>query len=98
MQPTSTNARTQYGACPLGKELKSCDRDSIRDYWPGLMGREFASAVARWIHLSNLDGKWGMAPWRTWDNATIFGEVEPAYQRHRFPITFHTKRIAPGES
>jgi hypothetical protein len=39
-----------------------------------------------------------MAPCRTWDNATIFGEVELAYQGHRFPITFHTKRIAPGES
>jgi hypothetical protein len=44
------------------------------------------------------DGKGGMAPCRTWENATIFGEVEFANQSHRFPITFHTKRIAPGES
>jgi predicted dehydrogenase len=43
------------------------------------------------------DGKGGTAPCRTWDNATIFGEVELANQG-RFPITFHTKRIAPGES
>jgi predicted dehydrogenase len=43
------------------------------------------------------DGKGGMAPCRTWDNATIFGEVEmPA--GHCFPITVHTKRIAPGET
>jgi len=44
------------------------------------------------------DGKGGTAPCRTWDNATIFGEVELAKQGHLFPITFHTKRIAPGES
>jgi predicted dehydrogenase len=44
------------------------------------------------------DGKGGTAPCRTWDNATIFGEVELANQGRRFPITFHTKRIAPGES
>jgi predicted dehydrogenase len=43
------------------------------------------------------DGKGGLAPCRTWDNATIFGEVEtPA--GHCFPITVHTKRIAPGET
>ena len=43
------------------------------------------------------DGKGGTAPCRTWDNATIFGEVEtPA--GHCFPITVHTKRIAPGET
>jgi predicted dehydrogenase len=43
------------------------------------------------------DGKGGMAPCRTWDNATIFGEVEMPVG-HCFPITVHTKRIAPGET
>jgi predicted dehydrogenase len=43
------------------------------------------------------DGKGGMAPCRTWDNATIFGEVEMPGD-HCFPLTLHTKRIAPGET
>ena len=43
------------------------------------------------------DAKGTMVPCRTWDNATIFGEVE-APGGHWFPITFHTKRIAPGET
>jgi predicted dehydrogenase len=43
------------------------------------------------------DGKGGKVPCKTWDNATIFGEVDlPG--GHSFPITFHTKRIAPGET
>ena len=33
----------------------------------------------------------------TWDNATIYGEVNAPGKDHKFPITFHTKRIAPGE-
>jgi predicted dehydrogenase len=43
------------------------------------------------------DGEGNMAPCGTWDNATIFGEVEVARNRECFPITLHTKRIAPGE-
>jgi predicted dehydrogenase len=51
--------------------------------------------------LSNLvterpDGKGGMAPCETWDNATITGDVES--DQGSFPITIHTKRIAPGEA
>jgi hypothetical protein len=38
-----------------------------------------------------------MVPCLTWDNATIFSEVETA-GGHCFPITLHTKRIAPGET
>jgi predicted dehydrogenase len=41
------------------------------------------------------DGKGALVPCRTWDNATIYGEVEQ--KNHRFPITIQTKRIAPGE-
>jgi predicted dehydrogenase len=44
------------------------------------------------------DGKGKMVPCGTWDNATIFGEVEVASKGERFPITLHTKRIAPGET
>jgi predicted dehydrogenase len=42
------------------------------------------------------DAKGAMVPCKTWDNATIFGEVEK--EGYIFPITFQTKRIAPGES
>jgi predicted dehydrogenase len=42
------------------------------------------------------DGKGGLVPCRTWDNATIYGEVNQ--NDHHFPITMHTKRIAPGET
>jgi predicted dehydrogenase len=42
------------------------------------------------------DATGAMVPCKTWDNATIFGEVEK--EGYIFPITFQTKRIAPGES
>jgi predicted dehydrogenase/predicted GH43/DUF377 family glycosyl hydrolase len=41
------------------------------------------------------DGRGGRAPCETWDNATIFGEVEA--DGYTFPMVLHTKRIAPGE-
>jgi predicted dehydrogenase len=41
------------------------------------------------------DSKGHLVPCKTWDNATIFGEVDQ--QNHQFPISIHTKRIAPGE-
>ncbi len=41
------------------------------------------------------DAKGNLVPCRTWDNATIYGEVD--LKDHQFPITVHTKRIAPGE-
>lgn len=50
--------------------------------------------------LSNVvtqrpDGKGGSAPCETWDNATIVGDVP--VDGYTFPMTLHTKRIAPGE-
>ncbi len=41
------------------------------------------------------DGKGGSVPCETWDNAAIHGMVDG--QGARFPITFETRRIAPGE-
>ena len=41
------------------------------------------------------DGKGGMAPCETWDNALLACEVQTAGQR--FPMLLSTKRIAPGE-
>ncbi|MGR3436684.1 MAG: Gfo/Idh/MocA family protein [Shimia sp.] len=50
--------------------------------------------------LSNImterpDGQDGTAPCETWDNVAIHGMVEAP--GGRFPITFETRRIAPGE-
>jgi predicted dehydrogenase len=41
------------------------------------------------------DGKGGMAPCETWDNAILACEVQTADQH--FPMLISTKRIAPGE-
>ncbi len=41
------------------------------------------------------DGKGGMAPCETWDNATLFCTAEDA-GGHPFPLTIKTQRIAPG--
>ena len=51
--------------------------------------------------LSNIvpqrpNSKGELVACETWDNATIIGEAEQ--KNHKFPITFHTKRIAPGET
>ena len=51
--------------------------------------------------LSNIvterpDGKGGMTPCETWDNATLAGDVSA--DGTTFPILLHTKRIAPGEA
>lgn len=50
--------------------------------------------------LSNLmperpDGKGGATPCDTWDNSTMFCEAEDK-NRHVFPLTIKTQRIAPG--
>ena len=51
--------------------------------------------------LSNVvaerpDGKGGMAPCETWDNATLFCETVETDTGREFPMTIKTQRIAPG--
>jgi len=51
--------------------------------------------------LSNIvtkrpDGKGGMAPCETWDNATLFCETLETDTGQEFPMTIKTFRIAPG--
>jgi predicted dehydrogenase len=51
--------------------------------------------------LSNIvterpDGKGNIVPCETWDNATITGDV--THDGYTFPMTLHTKRIAPSET
>ena len=63
---------------------------------------------ARWIPrtvravLSNIvedrpDGKGGVVPCETWDNATLLCDATDAGSGDRFPLTLKTQRIAPGE-
>jgi predicted dehydrogenase len=52
--------------------------------------------------LSNIvrerpDGKGGMAPCETWDNATLLCEAQDAVSNSTFPLTLRTERIAPGQ-
>ena len=52
--------------------------------------------------LSNVmterpDGKGGMTPCETWDNATLFCEARDEHDGATFPLTIKTQRIAPGE-
>ncbi len=51
--------------------------------------------------LSNLvpersDGKGGMTPCETWDNATLICDAEDPVTGHVFPWTLKTHRISPG--
>lgn len=53
-------------------------------------------AVLSKIVKERPDAQGHMVPCETWDNATLFCEVERGEQH--FPMTLETKRIAPGES
>ena len=54
--------------------------------------RAFLSKIVK----ERPDGQGHMVACETWDNATLFCEVEQMEQH--FPMTLETKRIAPGES
>jgi predicted dehydrogenase len=54
------------------------------------------SAILSKIVKERPDGKGGLAPCLTWDNAQINAEVETA--GGAFPLTLKTQRIAPGET
>jgi predicted dehydrogenase len=54
------------------------------------------SAVLSNVVKKRPDGKGGMLPCHTWDNAQIQCEVEAKGQA--FPMTIKTQRIAPGET
>jgi predicted dehydrogenase len=52
--------------------------------------------------LSNIvrqrpDGKGGIVPCETWDNATLLCEARDPASGSTFPLTLRTERIAPGE-
>ena len=43
------------------------------------------------------DGNGGMAPCKTWDNATLLCEAKDGADGEGFPLTIKTQRIAPGQ-
>jgi len=54
-------------------------------------------AILSKIVTERPDGKGGVAPCRTWDNATLFCEAECGAGGGVFPLTMKTQRMAPGE-
>jgi predicted dehydrogenase len=54
------------------------------------------SAILSKVVKERPDGKGGMLPCETWDNAQLFCEVEAGTDR--FPMLLKTQRIAPGET
>jgi len=61
----------------------------------GLVPRKVRAQLSN-IVRERPDGRGGMAPCETWDNATILAEGE--HHGEPLPMTLHTKRIAPGET
>lgn len=57
---------------------------------------ETVSAILSNIVEQRPDGKGGMAPCETWDNATIFCKASDKATNSQFPMTIKTQRIAPG--
>jgi predicted dehydrogenase len=54
------------------------------------------SAFLSKIVKERPDGKGGMAPCETWDNATLACWAEDVKTGNKFPLTIKTHRIAPG--
>jgi predicted dehydrogenase len=54
-------------------------------------------AILSKIITERPDGRGGMAPCRTWDNATLVCEAGCGAGGPGFPLTLKTQRIAPGE-
>jgi len=61
----------------------------------GLTPRKVRAQLSN-VMTTRPDGRGGTAPCDTWDNATLLTEVEK--DDYTFPMTLHTKRIAPGEA
>lgn len=54
-------------------------------------------AILSKIVTERPDGKGGMAPCLTWDNATLFCEAAYRVGGAGFPLTLKTQRMAPGQ-
>jgi predicted dehydrogenase len=65
----------------------------IRSQW---IPKHISSSLSN-IVTERPDGKGGMVPCETWDNATLTCQVDHPHERYEFPMTIKTYRIAPGE-
>lgn len=54
-------------------------------------------AVLSDIIKQRPDGKSGMVPCRTWDNATLLCDAVDPHSGEPFPLTIKTQRISPGQ-
>jgi predicted dehydrogenase len=52
--------------------------------------------LAKIVH-KRPDGKGGLAPCKTWDNATLLCEAADPSSGENFPLTIRTHRMAPGQ-
>lgn len=82
----------EYG-CMGDLGMHPCHVPFRAKWWPGNV-----RAILSKIVTERPDGRGGMAPCSTWDNATLFCEVEGAKNGTGFPLTIKTQRIAPGET
>ncbi len=64
----------------------------LRAGWKPVNVRAFLSDLVK----ERPDGKGGMAPCKTWDNAVMFCQAQDQDGNY-FPMTIKTQRIAPGE-
>ena len=81
----------EYG-CMGDLGMHPCHVPFRAEWWP-----RNVRAILSKIITERPDGKGGMAACETWDNATLFCEVESAANGGSFPLTIKTQRIAPGE-
>ena len=81
----------EYG-CMGDLGMHPCHVPFRAEWWP-----RNVRAILSKIITERPDGKGGMAACETWDNATLFCEVESAANGGFFPLIIKTQRIAPGE-
>ena len=72
--------------------MHPCHTPFRAGWWP-----KNVRAILSDIVTERPDGKGGMAPCETWDNATLFCEAIDPGSDKMFPLTIKAQRIAPGE-
>ncbi|MCZ7647870.1 MAG: Gfo/Idh/MocA family oxidoreductase [Planctomycetota bacterium] len=63
----------------------------------GWLPRDVRAILSK-IVTERPDGKGGMAPCETWDNAILFGNAIDPRNGRTFPMTVTAKRISPGDA
>ncbi|MHC4727057.1 MAG: Gfo/Idh/MocA family protein [Planctomycetota bacterium] len=87
----TVEANGEYGCMgDLGPHICSVP---FRAGWIPLNVRAVLSNIIR----ERPDGKGGMVPCRTWDNATLLCQARDSNSENVFPFTLRTHRISPGQ-